>query len=105
MSEWLRIAAVDEILDGTGKEFVAAGRIVALYNVGGEFSALDGVCPHSGGPLGNGKLNGAIVTCPWHGWQFDVKNGRHCLNAKLTQPCFAVKIEGTDIWVEIPGAS
>ena len=101
----MRIAAVDEILDGTGKEFVAAGRIVALYNVGGEFSALDGVCPHSGGPLGNGKLNGAIVTCPWHGWQFDVKNGRHCLNAKLTQPCFAVKIEGTDIWVEIPGAS
>lgn len=102
MAEWIRIATVDEIPPGTGKEFVAGGRIVAVYNVGGEFQSLDGVCPHSGGPLANGKLDGAIVTCPWHGWQFDVTNGRHCLNSNLKQPCFALKIEGTEIWVEIP---
>ena len=102
MSEWLRIAAVDEIPEGTGKEYVAGDRIVALFHVAGQFTALDGVCPHSGGPLANGKLCGAIVTCPWHGWQFDVTNGRHCLNAKLSQPSFSVKVEGTDVWVEIP---
>lgn len=102
MSEWVRVATVDEIPEGTGKEFVAAGRIVAVYNIEGKFQSLDGVCPHAGGPLANGKLNGTIVTCPWHGWQFDVTSGRHCLNANLTQPSFAVKVEGEEIWVEMP---
>ena len=48
------------------------GRVIALFNVDGTFYALDGVCPHQGGPLGQGTLEGCIVTCPWHGWQFDV---------------------------------
>ncbi|MDB5339348.1 MAG: Rieske (2Fe-2S) iron-sulfur domain protein [Planctomycetaceae bacterium] len=102
MSEWLRIAAVDEIPVGTGKEFVAGGQIVAIYHVGGEFRALDGICPHAGGPLAEGKLNGTTVTCPWHGRQFDVTNGHDCLIPNQTQPCFSVKVEGADVWIEIP---
>lgn len=97
-----RLAATSEIPPGTGKEFVAGGRIVALFNVEGTFHALDGICPHAGGPLAKGRMTGCIVTCPWHGWQFDVTNGRHRLNATLTQPAFPVTVEGDDVFVELP---
>jgi nitrite reductase/ring-hydroxylating ferredoxin subunit len=102
MATWHRIANRNDVPNGGGGEFVAGGRVVALYHVGGEFFALDGVCPHAGGPLGEGTLNGAVVTCPWHGWQFDVTTGQHCLNANLRHTAFAVKIDGDDVLVEIP---
>ena len=102
MAESIRIASVDDIPPGTGKELTAAGRVVALFNVDGEFYALDGVCPHAGGPLGQGTLEGAVVTCPWHGWQFDVTSGQHCLNANLQHPRFPVKVENDEIFVELP---
>jgi nitrite reductase/ring-hydroxylating ferredoxin subunit len=72
---------------------VAEGRIFAVYNVDGEFHVLDGVCPHAGGPLGKGMLQGGIVTCPWHGWQFDVKTGQHCLNENLCHTRYPVEVK------------
>jgi nitrite reductase/ring-hydroxylating ferredoxin subunit len=74
---------------------------VALFNVGGEFYALDGVCPHQGGPLGKGCLSGPILTCPWHGWQFDVRSGQHQLSRTLVQPKFNVRVEGGDVLVDL----
>ena len=103
MSERVRIASVSEVPVGTGKEIVAAGRIIALYNVDGRFFALDGICPHAGGPLGAGRLCGTTVTCPWHGWQFDVISGRHGLSPSLVQASFPVTIEGDEVLVELPG--
>lgn len=97
-----RVAAVSDIPAGEGREYVVGGRIVAVFNVDGTFHALDGICPHAGGPLAKGNLSQNIVTCPWHGWQFDVTNGRHCLNQTLKQPCFQLSVEGTDLWVEFP---
>lgn len=102
MGQWVRVADVAEIPEGTGKEVVAGDQIIAVFHAQGTFTALDGVCPHAGGPLAKGRINGCIVTCPWHGWQFDVQTGRHCLNANLTQPSFPTKVEGTDVWVELP---
>src|SRR5262245_3340806 len=55
------------------------GREVALFNVDGKFHAIENVCPHMGGPLGWWELDDCVLTCPWHGWQFDVKNGA-CIN-------------------------
>ncbi len=102
MSERIRIASVVDVPTGTAKELTAGGRVIALYNVDGKFYALDGVCPHAGGPLGNGTLNGNVVTCPWHGWQFDVSTGQHCLNANVQHTNFSVSVDGNDIYVEIP---
>ena len=59
-----------------------------LFNVGGKFYALDGICPHQGGPLGKGSLTGCIVTCPWHGFQFDVTTGQHQTSRSLVHPSF-----------------
>ena len=102
MSRSIRVAAVSDVPPGTAKEVMADNQVVALFNVEGTYYAMDGVCPHAGGPLGEGTLRGSIVTCPWHGWQFDVTNGENCLNRKMTHRCFPVKVEGSDVVVELP---
>ncbi len=98
---WHRIAALSDCPPGASLEAVAGENIVALFNVDGQFFALDGVCPHQGGPLAAGQVTGCIVTCPWHGWQFDVQTGQHQLSRTLRQPSFAVKVEAGAVWVEV----
>jgi nitrite reductase (NADH) small subunit len=98
---WIRIAAVEECPPGCAIERVAGEQVVALFNVDGQFHALDGVCSHQGGPLGEGELRGSVVTCPWHGWQFDVRSGQHQLTPRICQPQFAVRVEGDDVLVEV----
>ena len=101
MAKWIRIAAVGECLPGTGIERVAGGRIVALFNVGGDYFALDGVCTHQGGPLAKGELRGTVIACPWHGWQYDVKSGQHKTNRTVAQSKFPVRVEGNDILIDL----
>jgi len=96
---WTRIADIADCPPGSALEAVAGDRIVALFNVDGEFYALDGVCPHQGGPLGEGQLCGMIVTCPWHGWQFDVRTGQQQIHPQIFQQGFDVRVEGTDVLV------
>lgn len=103
MPRWIRLAETSEVPSGTGGEFVAGDRIVALFNVGGDFYALDGICPHQGGPLGKGFLEGCIVTCPWHGFQFDVTTGQHQTSKSLVHPTLPVKVEEGRVWVDVEG--
>lgn len=98
---WIRVASVAELPPGSCGEYVAGERIVALFNVGGRFHALDGICPHQGGPLGKGTLSGCIVTCPWHGFQFDVTTGQHQTSKSLVHPTFPVKVEGDEVFVDV----
>ena len=102
MTHRLRVASVADVPVGEGREFVIGGRIVALCHVEDRFLALDGICPHAGGPLAQGKLTGCIVTCPWHGWQFDVATGQHCINPRLHHSSFPVTVEGGEVFVELP---
>lgn len=102
MPETVRVAATSDLPPGTAMELTVQGRVIALYNVEGRFYAIDGICPHAGGPLGEGRLSGNVVTCPWHGWQFDVSSGQHCLNPGLQQTTFAVMVEGDDICIALP---
>ncbi len=102
MANWVRIASIDHCPPGSATQWVAGDQIVALFNVAGRLYALDGICPHQGGPLGQGQLDGAVVTCPWHGWQFDVRTGHHQVNESLCHPRLEVKIEGEDVLVLVP---
>ncbi|MBX3440692.1 MAG: Rieske (2Fe-2S) protein [Planctomycetaceae bacterium] len=102
MSETVRIASVTDIPPGSGKEFVVGDRVLAVYNVDGEFHAMDGICPHAGGPLGKGTVTGHIVTCPWHGWQFDVTTGRHCLSPQIHQTGYPCRIVEQHVWIDLP---
>ena len=81
--DWIDVADVAECPPGASIERVVGGAMVAIANVDGTLHAIDGLCPHQGGPLGTGVLCGTVLTCPWHGWQFDVTTGRHRLGREL----------------------
>ncbi len=74
---------------------------VALFNVAGEFYAVDDVCIHAGGPLGAGPLDGEIVTCPWHGWQFNVKKACAAMSEEVKIPKYDVKVSGEEVYVSL----
>lgn len=101
MSDWRSLTPADAMPPGTAREFVAGGRIVALFRVGDDFYALDGLCPHQGGPLGQGTLDGTVVTCPWHGFQFDVRTGRHARNPDFGHVSLPTRIEDGQVWVDL----
>ena len=97
MSEYIFIAKCSDCPPGASREVVAEGRLIALFHVDDQFFALDGVCPHQGGPLGKGQLCGHIVTCPWHGWQFDIRDGQHQIASTIRQPTIALTIHDGQI--------
>ncbi|HYL11045.1 MAG TPA: Rieske (2Fe-2S) protein [Candidatus Acidoferrales bacterium] len=97
---FLRAAKKDEILPGTIREFQIDGKTIALANVGGKFYAINNVCLHRGGPLGQGVLEGKVVTCPWHGWEYDVATGKIAQNPAVGVDCYAVEVRGEDIFVD-----
>ena len=83
MPNYVKVAAVTEIPSGTKKIVEVAGVLVVVINVDGEFYAVEDVCTHDGGPLGEGNLEGCQLVCPRHGARFDVRTG-----AALTMPAF-----------------
>jgi nitrite reductase (NADH) small subunit len=98
---FLRAAAKDEVSPGMIRELEVGDKVIALANVEGKFFAVNNVCPHRGGPLGEGELDRQVVTCPWHGWQFDVTNGQLLTNAAITLACYPVEVRGEDVFVDI----
>ena len=72
-----RVADIGDVPAGDSSVIEVDGERVALFNIDGEYHALDNVCPHQGGPLGKGRVEDNCVYCPWHGWQFDVETGEH----------------------------
>ena len=101
MADFVRVAAVSEVEPGKVKEITVNGKAIALCNVGGTFYALDNVCVHRGGPLGQGFLDGDKVECPWHGWQYDVKTGTVARDPGMKVPTFEVKVQGSDVLVAV----
>ena len=101
MPHFVKMATLDELPPGAAKEVEHDGRIYALFNVGGSISAIDGICPHQGGPLAEGRVEGTLVTCPWHGWQFDVRTGTMPIGPRIKQAVYEVKVEDQDILVAV----
>ena len=102
MAQFVRVVALSDVPAGSCKEVEFDGRVVALFNVDGQIHAIDGICSHAGGPLGEGELNGSVVTCPWHGWQFDVTSGQNVRSSSLRQCVYQVKVEGGEILLAQP---
>lgn len=74
----------------------------AICNVGGELSAFDGICPHAGGPLGQGNVDGDRLICPWHAWEYDCRTGVNDYDESVKLAKFPVKVEGDDILIDVP---
>ncbi len=82
-------------------EVIVGGRAVAIANVDGAFHAISNACSHAEGPLGEGTLEGCLVTCPYHAWTFDVRDGS-CVNAPWKPVrSYAVKVVGDAVCVEL----
>jgi nitrite reductase/ring-hydroxylating ferredoxin subunit len=97
---FVRAAKLAEIPAGTIREFHVEGRAIALANVGGKFYAIDNTCLHRAGPLGQGVLNGKVVICPWHGWQYDVTTGKVVQNPAVGVDCYPTEVRGADLFVD-----
>lgn len=97
---FIRAAKTAEIPSGTIREFQVDGKAIALANVGGKFYAISNTCLHRGGPLGQGVLDGGVVTCPWHGWQYDVTTGKVAQNPAVGVDSYPVDVRGEDIFVD-----
>ena len=76
----------------------------AICNVDGEVHAYEGICPHAGGPLGQGNMAGGALICPWHGYEFDCKTGENLDNPLMSVRKICVKVEGDDILID-PGSA
>ncbi len=83
------------------KEFPCGEKTICVANVNGSYSAIDNVCLHRGGPLGQGMVEGAKVVCPWHGWAWDVKTGATEQDHGMKVAVYPLKIENGDVLVEI----
>ena len=101
MSQSIKVAVRSEVPSDTGKHVEVEGKEIALFNASGKICAIQHVCPHQGGPLAEGGVDEGVVTCPWHGWQFDVRTGVCTFNDSIKQECFKVVEKGEDIYVEI----
>ena len=102
MARFVRVATTDEIPPGRGKVVEIEGIEVAIFNAGGRFFASGPVCPHEGGPLGEGIVEGETVICPWHGFDFDLRTGDCPVDPELRIPIYEVKVEGNDVFVLAP---
>jgi nitrite reductase/ring-hydroxylating ferredoxin subunit len=99
MSDFVPVAKVGEITVGKIRKVVLSGKGVAIYNVDGTFYATSSVCPHQDGALEDGDLQGKIVTCPWHGWMFNVETGASVMNPSIKIETYDVKVEGDEILI------
>lgn len=102
MMPLVKVKPLSEIPPGSVIEFEANGATYAVCNVDGKLHCVDGVCPHAGGPLGQGNLNGNFLTCPWHGWEFDCRTGMNADEEDATLQTFAVTVQQGTVLIDIP---
>jgi len=99
MGDFVRVASVDEIPPGRAKTVVIGTREIALFNAAGTFYALENTCPHQGGPLAEGWIEGSTVTCPWHAWSFRMTDGGMTLGDYASVETFDVRVEDGEVKV------
>jgi len=107
MSDFETVAKVGEIPAGEGRAFRVQGRLVAVFLVDGQYSAIDDICPHMGASLSTGHVEDGGVICPWHAWKFCVREGTWLDSPKsqLNVNKYDVRLQGDDIQVRIPDNS
>lgn len=101
MPNFVKAANTGDLKPGENKTVNVNGTEVALFNVDGQFFAINNACLHKGGPLGEGMLDGDVVICPWHGWRFNVKTGVSPVVPTAKVAAYQVKTEGSDIFIAV----
>lgn len=97
----MKVATVSDLPPGGTKAVEAEGKEIALFNVDGALFAIDNLCPHAGGPLAEGAVQGEQVECPWHGACFNLKTGKSSSPLADDVSAYPVRVSGSDIEVEL----
>jgi nitrite reductase (NADH) small subunit len=106
MSEYVRLTSKSELpAAGEAREFEINGKTICVANSGESCAAMDNVCVHRGGPLGQGVVDGNKIICPWHGWTFDTTTGAATHNASVRVHVYPLKIEGDDVYITLDDVS
>jgi nitrite reductase (NADH) small subunit len=95
------VARIDDVEPGTVRMVRVDDREIALARVDGEFYATQGHCLHLQGPLGEGRLEDHVLTCPWHGWQYDVRTGENEFDRAIQLETYEVRVEDGDVKVAL----
>ena len=102
MGEYVKVAKTSEIDDQCVKCVEAGGRTIALFNLGGEFYAIDDTCTHEEAPLSDGHIDGDEIECPWHAARFNIKTGKvTCDPAYDDVAVYKVRVTGDEIEIEV----
>lgn len=98
--EFTKLTTVSELPpEGEAREYQIGDKTICIANTDAGYAALDNVCVHRGGPLGQGVVDGNKVICPWHGWTFDAHTGACTHNPNARAAAYPLKIEGDDVLV------
>ena len=101
-ADWIAVAESSELADDAAREIVIEQKIIAIFRHRGQLHALDGMCAHQGGPIAEGKIEAGCVTCPWHGWQYELDTGIQTINRQPLQQTFEIRERDGKIEIKIP---
>ena len=101
MAEFHTVARVGDLAEGEAITVEVAGKLIALFHQGGQYFALDDVCPHMGASLSGGYVANGIVTCPWHAWRFRLADGAWADNPRIKTGCYPARVLGEEIQVQL----
>ncbi|MAI73089.1 MAG: ferredoxin [Rhodopirellula sp.] len=89
--EWIQINLRESLEDGKATEVMIKERVIAVFRHEGGLFAMDGMCAHQGGPISEGQVEHGCVTCPWHGWQYELDTGIQTINRQPLQETFQIR--------------
>lgn len=101
MAKAVRACLLDELEEGQGKRVIVDGTPIAVFLIDGSPYAISDTCPHRGGPLSRGDLEGSLVRCPIHGWPFDLKTGESPVRPGQKVQTYKAFVQGEEVWVEV----
>jgi nitrite reductase/ring-hydroxylating ferredoxin subunit len=101
MAEYTTVGKLSGLAPGSSIVADVNGKAIAVFNVAGAVYAIDNACRHGGGPLGEGPLEGDVVSCPWHHWEYNVRTGELTTNPAVKLATYPVQVEGDEIKVAV----
>jgi nitrite reductase (NADH) small subunit len=102
---FVTVARVEDVPSGTIRSVKAGEDEIALAHCNGGFYAVQPHCLHLQGPLGHGRLDGCVLTCPWHGWQYDVRTGQNEFDLAIQLRTYDVQVEDGEVRVRVAADS
>jgi nitrite reductase/ring-hydroxylating ferredoxin subunit len=101
MADFVTVVRADELAPGEVRRVLAGEEEIALARIGDEFYAVQGACLHLEGPLGDGRLEDHVLTCPWHGWQYDVRTGKNEFDLAIQLRTYDVSVANGEVRVAV----